>query len=496
MAVRFDADGEDYTRAIALGSLGAITVSCWVKISVDRNTWSTPWFIDDGVGDNWGIQTSSDGVTMGVVDGGTTLQNMGALTVGAWYFICLVQNGSAGTLYHATGNAASLSTVMISGGTTDVNAATLRIGESPWGSEWLNGCVAAFKFWTAALSAAEVANEWRQYAPIRTANLSSFHPFVVPETTDYSGNARTLSGGTNTAREDGPPIPWRVSSPRLILPVSAGGPQSASASLTVTETVTATAQAEKIAGASPAWTEAVTATARADKSAAASPSITSTITADSSATKSASATLAATAGVTAAASADKPAGAIFGATAAISAAVSAAKPLDAALSVAASASAAASATKSAAASLAATATITADAVVGQPPKLADATLDVAAGRTATAVKSATLDGTLTVTGALAAAASLTRVSDAAISTTVTIAASAAVQRSASATLAVTASLAASAVEGVGVAWPPSAGGPIVDGGRTAGIPTGGLKYSAGVAVVASGYTADPPTVSP
>lgn len=92
----------------------------------------------------------------------------------------------------------------------------LRIGESVFGAEWWRGRVANFKVWNAALTQAEIENELAQYVPHRTANLLRWHPFLIAETTDYSGADRTLTGGTGATTEDGPPIPWHVPLRRII----------------------------------------------------------------------------------------------------------------------------------------------------------------------------------------------------------------------------------------------------------------------------------------
>ena len=220
--VRMSAAGQDYSRSLALGTQAALTVGMWLYISVDRNTYSTPFSIDNGTSDNWLMQTAADGTTLTVYNDAAELQNMGSLTVGTWYFVGLAMSGGTGTLYHRIPTANVLSTVAISGGSASVNAATLRLGESPWGGEWWNGRINAVKIWTAQLSAAEMLRESMQYVPHRTANLAAFYPLVVPETTDYSGNGRTLTGSGAT-REDGPPIPWQPGRPRLVRTAAAGG---------------------------------------------------------------------------------------------------------------------------------------------------------------------------------------------------------------------------------------------------------------------------------
>ena len=233
MAVRFSADGQDYTRASGTfpTMAGPWTVCCWAKITTDRNTYSTIWSLDDGSTANWEyLQTQSDGVTINV-DSQAGASIVGpAMTVGAWYFFATVKPSTgvnASTLYYAVETAATLSSATGTLGETTA-CSTLRIGESPWTSEWLNGCVAAFKLYTAALTAEEVAQERWFFTPQRTANLLAWHPFVsggaVAEAqTDYSGNGNTLTGGTSSTTEAGPSIAWRPARRRRTY-IPASGP--------------------------------------------------------------------------------------------------------------------------------------------------------------------------------------------------------------------------------------------------------------------------------
>src|SRR5690606_37514347 len=92
--------------------------------------------------------------------------------------------------------------------TSSLTANTLRIGQSPWGGEWLNGRMAAVKIWTAALSANEIQAERDYTSPLRTSDLRAWYPFEVAETTDHSGNGETLSGGSSPSTEPGPGIPF------------------------------------------------------------------------------------------------------------------------------------------------------------------------------------------------------------------------------------------------------------------------------------------------
>lgn len=259
---RISADGQEYTATWSLGTQAALTVCGWFQIVTDRNDYSTIFSIDNGTGDNWLMQTGVDGTTMNTVFDATTQQSMGAMTVGTWYFICLATNGTTGTIYYRTPATQTMSTVAVSGATASVSAVNFRIGESPWGAEWWNGRINAVRAWTAQLSAAEVGQESQQYVPKRLTNLVAFHPLVRPETTDYSGNARTLSGGSGATREDGPPIPWDVLSPQLFLPAPSSGTTAAA------ETASATASALDATSAVTVAAQDAAATASVDNAAA------------------------------------------------------------------------------------------------------------------------------------------------------------------------------------------------------------------------------------
>ena len=216
MAVRIDASGEHYSQATTFDG-ATCTITCWARIDVDRNTFSSAWNIDDGT-NALQLQTNSDGVTWMIFDTGSGITDLFAATVGVWYFIAVVKdsNPSGTKAYWATATEDALNTGT---STHSVSASmnNLMIGESVAGGEWLNGSIAAVKIWQGVtLTQAEIENERFQYLPHRTANLYAFYPFLEGGTgagakQDFSGNGNTLSGGTNSATTDGPPIPWRRS---------------------------------------------------------------------------------------------------------------------------------------------------------------------------------------------------------------------------------------------------------------------------------------------
>src|SRR5690606_23173102 len=206
MAVRFDAENDTYIRPVGWGEQPAFSVSCWVYLSTDRDDYSTVWSLDNGTGNNIVIQTDGDGTTLGIVSNGSWSSVSLSMSVGQWYWVGVVKNGSTATVYRSTGTGTVSSTNhSVTGFLT---ADTLRIGQSPWGGEWLNGRMAAVKVWTDALSANEIQAERDYTSPLQTSNLRAWYPFEVAETTDHSGNGETLSGGASPSTEPGPGIPF------------------------------------------------------------------------------------------------------------------------------------------------------------------------------------------------------------------------------------------------------------------------------------------------
>ncbi|GII63535.1 hypothetical protein Skr01_36200 [Sphaerisporangium krabiense] len=222
MAVRFSADGQAYTRALSLGVQTQWALACWAKISVDRNVTSTIWSLgSNSVFDAFTLETDSDGTTAAVLDYEAE-QETGtrALTAGTWYYWAVLVNGTSGTVLSRAAGDSSFTVSTWTGGNAGLTLTNLYLGNR-FGSDWLNGALAAVKLWSgAALSQAELEAEAWSYLPRRTANLAAWYPLTRAETVDYSGAGRTLSGGSGAATEDGPPIPWRQGRPRRLTPLS------------------------------------------------------------------------------------------------------------------------------------------------------------------------------------------------------------------------------------------------------------------------------------
>jgi|SRR5262245_8034022 len=216
MAVRFDADTEDYTNTTGTYNIGTCTITCWVRIDVDRNAVSSAWCIDDGASIAILLQTLSDGVTWQMADTATGNSTLFAATVGVWYYIAAVKATGAGAtvVYWAAADTLPLSSAS-SSHLESSTVSVLRIGASVNSGEWLNGSIAALKVWDGVnLTQAEIERERFQYLPHRTTNLIAFYPLLEGGNTvgakqDFSGAGNVLSGGAGSVTTDGPPITWR-----------------------------------------------------------------------------------------------------------------------------------------------------------------------------------------------------------------------------------------------------------------------------------------------
>ncbi|MET8866519.1 LamG-like jellyroll fold domain-containing protein [Nonomuraea sp. NPDC004580] len=224
MAVRFDADGESYTRTISLGTVTNWSFCCWVKLAVDRAAATVLAQIDNGSGSSrFRINAWNGTAVTFQTDSGGWFGNVGhTLSVGSWSFVGVSGTSNPGQV--RTAARAAGSTTWAGGQSSQTNvtfsANTLRIGDGQAASEWLNGSLAAVKVWDQALTVDELRQESWAYLPVRTTGLRGWYPFLAPGTVDYSGGGWTLSGGSGAATDDGPPIPWRSGRRLVVFPAS------------------------------------------------------------------------------------------------------------------------------------------------------------------------------------------------------------------------------------------------------------------------------------
>lgn len=230
-AVRFDNDGDELQRTTSLPAIAALTVALWVKISVDTNSYACAFSIEKNNANLLYLETNADGTTIGLWSlssdtGGGWIDITGPnMTVGTWYYLAFTVSGASEVLYWATAGAAALTSASgTAGAATWFTPTMLRMGDSTFSAEWLNGCVSNLKIWTAVLTLAEIEQERQVMRPVRTADLHSWNPMFNGDSVrleDWSGNGRALTNVGFPADEDGPPVPYGA--PSWFPPFAAAG---------------------------------------------------------------------------------------------------------------------------------------------------------------------------------------------------------------------------------------------------------------------------------
>lgn len=208
MAIRFDA-GTD----LLLGggwSGTSHTILTWYRLQVDRNTDSGVWFVYPSAAAGGAVraimETDATGTSMFLFDSAFATQAGPTSTVGTYYCTAAVMDGVNWTLYHGT-TPSSLTTV---GPTTRVaytSPGSFTIGN---GTEWINGDVANFKIFNAALTSGQIATELANYnvASAVSSSLIRRHSFKTTSLTPEEGSSLTAltAGGTAVALATDPPI--------------------------------------------------------------------------------------------------------------------------------------------------------------------------------------------------------------------------------------------------------------------------------------------------
>jgi hypothetical protein len=208
-AVRFNSSSTKYSRsASGLNASTNVTWACWVKLASDRNAYSMPLASDNGGANYTFVGAGPTGtlfIRSATSAGGSTAYDF---VVGTWTYIASVWDITGNDyLYYCAAPGTTLTPTIVGNSTGLTDANTFYIGSTGFG-DWLDGSVAAVKIWTAALTQAELEAELPKYAPQRTSNLWANYTFQAgPQTTDNSGNGRTLTqGGTPVLDSSGPPI--------------------------------------------------------------------------------------------------------------------------------------------------------------------------------------------------------------------------------------------------------------------------------------------------
>jgi len=205
-ALRMDG-AQDVMRLDYADSTGLLycTITCWAKMSVDRNNYSTIFAIEDGAGHSTKYNeliTDADGVTLSVYDDVTgDIADVQTMTVGTWYAIGFKITSGAWKSYIGTEGFTSLTTA--TGSLTNILFNDLfGVGSTTFtATETFNGLFSQFRVWSGALTDDEIKAELQSSRPVRINDLvGSWFPLGVAagtETTATYGNA-IVSRGVGT----------------------------------------------------------------------------------------------------------------------------------------------------------------------------------------------------------------------------------------------------------------------------------------------------------
>jgi len=193
-----------------------MALTCWAKLSVDRNDFSTFFRLHAASGGTTRLTfaTGSSGETPGLFTPGNTSGVIApsALVVDGWRPMGVSCTGTTGTIYIASADLGTVQSASgtVSGGAT-ATAFTFFGRSSSDATEWFNGCLAYARLWGATMTQDEMIAEWASGTPVKATSL--WGAWMVPgqsDLTDVSGNARHLTAGsTALSTEQGPPIDVR-----------------------------------------------------------------------------------------------------------------------------------------------------------------------------------------------------------------------------------------------------------------------------------------------
>jgi hypothetical protein len=212
MATQYSIAAGGYYSTSGVPASALFTITFWMNLLTEPvNNTGIVWSIDSSTSQYAYFGTSGFTPATFLFDwagSGSTHVIGPTLAPANWYKTAVVVNGTAATMY--IGTAGQLLTQYNASANFTLPTGTLKLwlADSAFNNYWLNFRMASFKLWTAALTKGECEQELQSYVPQRTANLNRWYPMVHAETTDYSGQGRTLSGGTNATTAPGPPISW------------------------------------------------------------------------------------------------------------------------------------------------------------------------------------------------------------------------------------------------------------------------------------------------
>lgn len=214
MALRFNAQADMLTRQAVGFTPAEFSITGFGRLTANRGTFTAFVFGEKSDASEYvGIETQSDGFTLIFVTDALALVDIGALTVGVWYFIGVTFNralnrvttflGNADTgapFVTNTGPAATLSTID-----------DLYFGSNTFG-EFLNGRMAGWCLWNRELDALNMGVLRLRLNPDTDSDLYGFYPLVTDtqKLIDFGGHNRNLTpvGVGPWTTEANPLQPW------------------------------------------------------------------------------------------------------------------------------------------------------------------------------------------------------------------------------------------------------------------------------------------------
>jgi hypothetical protein len=209
-AVRFNGSTSWYTRpAFGFPAATDFTVTFWLKLMGDRNTYSTCVGLRDGSPyAHFGFGSTGDLLGRDLWSGGS---NTGfVVPIGRWIYFAntVTVAGTNGLMFWvenemATANGYGQGTLWNFIGPT----ADFYIGNDSF-NDYFDGSIAAVKIWSSVLTVEELQAEQFSSNPVRTANLFAYYPFNGgPSLLDSGPSSKSLTAnGTPTLDTYGPPV--------------------------------------------------------------------------------------------------------------------------------------------------------------------------------------------------------------------------------------------------------------------------------------------------
>ena len=228
-------DGQADALKLATISGATFTMLAWVRLEVDRNTYSCVLSYESvGVGQYNQLATDTDGTSLVLFDYLGLSLAVGTLAPNTWHKVGFSVSGTTARAWFGTQGTPGVTAV--TGTIASVASPDYQgIGSSAF-NEWFNGRLSGARVWNAALSDAEVAAEFTSATAVRTSNLLG--AWLQPGIT--AGTERVgLAGADLVQGPPGTPAYTLEASPALDTSTAAALAGAVSASSTVTGDLTA-----------------------------------------------------------------------------------------------------------------------------------------------------------------------------------------------------------------------------------------------------------------